>query len=558
VLLGAGIAAGVVLGACARGAATRPDPTTAATAARLRSEALRHAPRPATRAERTRYAETSSHADVLAFLDSLRAMDGRLHVTSIGRTHEGRDLALVVASRPRVTTPAEARALGRPIVFVQGNIHAGEVEGKEALQMLLRDLALDPRPNVLDSLVLLALPNYNADGNEKLGPQARQRSSQNGPELVGQRPNAQGFDLNRDYVKAEAPETRAALAAFAAWDPDAFVDLHTTNGSYHGYALTWSPSLHPAAPLRAFNQDTLLPALQARVRERWGVATYPYGNFATEFGAAVNDDTTKQGWFTYDHRPRFGTNYYGLRGRLSILSEAYSHDPFERRVHATYVYVRELLSMLAEAGADPAMRAARFRDVGATDGVLRAQLTDRPQLTDVIAEDLARTGDSTRTQPGVPIGLRRTGRFRTVRIPVHDRFVATLRQRVPTGGWVIDAAAPGADSVIALLRLHGVQLTRVAGTPEADVEIFRADSVIAAPRAFQGHREMRLEGAWRTGRRTLAAGSWIVPAEQPLALLALHLLEPQSDDGFVTWNVLDAALRPGGDFPVARLRAPLP
>ncbi len=557
------VLAAALLGACARGA-TSADPTAAATSARLRSEALREAPRPATRAERTRFVETSSHADVVAFLDSLRAMDGRLHGTSIGRTHEGRDLPLVIASRPRVTTPAEARALGRPIVFVQGNIHAGEVEGKEALQMLLRDLALDPRANVLDSLVLLALPIYNADGNEKLGPQARQRGAQNGPEMVGQRPNAQGLDLNRDYVKAEAPETRAALAAFAAWDPDVFVDLHTTNGSYHGYALTYSPSLHPAAPLGAFSHDTLLPELRRRVRARHGYETFPYGNFGSDErpGArAALTDSTKDGWYTYEHKQRFGTNYYGLRGGLSVLSEAYSHDPFERRVRATYAYVRELLSLVAERGTASRLATARAeRDAGPPRAAvpIRARLPERGAPQPVIVEVLTSTGDSSITEPGVPRGIRRTGRYRTQAMPVIDRFVPTLTQRVPVGGWVLDAGAPGADSAVAKLRLHGVRLTRVAGTPNVEVEVFRADSVIAAPRAFQGHREVRLEGAWRTERRALPANGWHVPANQPLALLALQLLEPQSDDGLATWNVFDAALRPGGDFPVLRLRAPLP
>ena len=126
---------------------------------------------------------------------------------------------------------------------MQGNIHSGEVEGKEALLALLRDLTMDPKPNVLDSIVLIAVPDYNADGNEALAPQARNRGAQQGPEMVGTRPNAQGINLNRDYVRAETPETKGSLAMFNAWDPDVFVDLHTTDGSYHGYALTYSPSL---------------------------------------------------------------------------------------------------------------------------------------------------------------------------------------------------------------------------------------------------------------------------------------------------------------------------
>ena len=404
------LALGALLAACAPRASV--DPAAAATAGRLRAEALRHAPRPLTRAERTRYQETSSHADVLAFLDSLVAMDARLVRTSMGRTTEGRDLPLIVASRPRVDTPEAARALGRPIVFVQGNIHAGEVEGKEALQMLLRDLALDPRPNVLDSIVLLALPVYNADGNEKWGPQARQRGAQQGPETVGQRPNGQGLDLNRDYVKLEAPETRAALAAFGRWDPDVFVDLHTTNGSYHGYALTYSPSLHPAAPLGAFTHDTLLPALRRRMKARRGFETFPYGNFGADEGIGPRQpltDSVKTGWYTYEHKPRYGTNYYGLRGRLSVLSEAYSHDPFERRVASTYAFTRELLSLVAERRNWPRFAAARATPSRGGAVPIRARFAQTPSRQPVLVEVLAATGDSSQTQPGVPSKRSITG-----------------------------------------------------------------------------------------------------------------------------------------------------
>jgi len=202
---------------------------------------------PRTRPELTQYRETSHYADVRQFLDSLRKLGVPLTFGSIGKTTEGRLIPFVIASRPKVSTPSEAKSLRRPIVYVQGNIHAGEVEGKDALLALIRDLTFAPKPNVLDSIVLIAVPIYNADGNERFASQAVNRTEQNGPELVGTRANAQSLDLNRDYVKAEAPETRASLAMFNAWDPDVFVDLHTTDGSFHGYALTYSPSLSPAA-----------------------------------------------------------------------------------------------------------------------------------------------------------------------------------------------------------------------------------------------------------------------------------------------------------------------
>jgi hypothetical protein len=520
--------------------------------ARIAAEAGRHAPRPLTRAERTHFDETSRLTDVYMFLDSLARLGAPIQQGVMGRSTEGADIPVIIVSRPLVHTPEEARATGKPIVYVQANIHAGEVEGKEALQMVLRDLALDPRPNALDSIVLLAVPIYNTDGNERIAPQSINRTEQNGPTLVGTRANAQNLDLNRDYIKAEAPETRASLEAFAGWDPDLFVDLHTTDGSYHGYALTYSPSLHPGAPLAPFTQDTLLPTLQRRVRDKWKVETFPYGNFLREeSGRAALTDTVKRGWETYDHHPRFGTNYYGLRGKLSVLSEAYSHDPFERRVASTYAFVRELLSLTAEQG--PAIVARTRHTALPREGVLRARLTTTPYTAPVIAEDLVRGPDSTVvSQPGVPRGLRRTGHFRTLQMPVYDRFEPTLRHALPAGGWVLDSTR---GAVVRELRLHGVKVERFDEPAQVDAEVFRADSVIRSPRPFQGHNEIRLEGAWRTERRRIPLGGYFVPGDQPLALVAFELLEPQSDDGMATWNAFDPELRVGADFPIVRVAA---
>jgi hypothetical protein len=521
-------------------------------------------PKPATRAERTNYLETSHYADVVAFLDSLKALGAPYAFGSIGKTFEGRDIPYVIASRPLVRTPAEARATGKPIVYVQGNIHAGEVEGKEALLAMLRDLAFASGPNVLDSIVLIAVPIYNADGNEKFGPQERQRSEQNGPELVGQRPNAQGLDLNRDYVKAEAPETRASLAMFDAWDPDVFVDLHTTDGSFHGYALTYSPSLNPAAPLGDYTRE-LLAELRKRVRDREGYETFDYGNFADAFGREVSTDTVPKGWYTYDHRPRFGTNYYGLRNRISILSEAYSHDPFERRVKSTYAFTKQLLSLVGENAVTitARTRAPRVTVTGVNSetvpvrSALPAQATPQP----VVFEVLARTGDSSRTQPGVPRGLHRTGEFRTRSMPVFDRFVPTLTVRLPYG-YLVDASD---TALVARLWQHGVRAMAPDRTLR-QVEEFVVDSIVRSPRPFQGHNEARLVGRWRQtdpcapGMPTMSRPGRACPsllfvevAGRGLAPLTMNLLDPESDDSFATWNLFDDRLRVGQPYPVLRV-----
>ena len=522
---------------------------------------------PRTTAERTNYRETSRYDAVVAFIDSLQALGLPIHVGSIGRSTEGRDIPYIIASRPLVSTPAEARRLGRPVIYVQGNIHAGEVEGKEALLALVRDLVASNRKNALDSIVLIAVPIYNTDGNERVASQDGNRSNQNGPEIVGERANGQRLDLNRDYIKAEAPETRASLAMFERWDPEVFVDLHTTNGSYHGYALTYSPSLSPAAmDGGAFARDSLLPELRRRMRGRHSFETFDYGNFSLDF-ADPPTDTIKKGWFTYDHRPRFGTNYYGIRGRIAILSEAYSHDPFERRVKATYAFVSELLSLAAEqraeiittaAVSDARLAATAARTQGAARRLLvpvRSELTKSPLDADVIVEDMVSTGDSTVTEPGVPRGLRRTGRFRTQRMPVHDRFTPTLERALPAAYAIPDRS--GLGEVVALLRMHGLRVERLEREWRASVEVMTIDSVSRATRAFQGHNEVTLRGTWRSTQRTLERGSFIVTAAQPLGVLAAYLLEPESDDGFVTWNAFDAMIRRGEEFPVIRVVEPV-
>lgn len=514
---------------------------------------------PRTRAERTNYLETSRYADVRQFLDSLTKLRAPIVVGSIGKTNEGRDIPYVIASRPLVSTPEQAKALGRPIVYVQANIHAGEIEGKEALLALVRDLTFSAAPNALDSIVLIAVPIYNADGNERFASQSVNRREQNGPEMVGTRANAQNLDLNRDYVKAEAPETRASLAMFNTWDPDVFVDLHTTDGSFHGYALTYSPSLSPAAVFGGvYARDSLLPVLRERMRARDGFEIFDYGNFVDDEPGLVADSSVHQGWATYDSRPRFGTNYFGIRGRIAILSEAYSHDSLQRRVASTYAFVKEILSLVAEKGAAIRSLSARADSLPMAWGrspdsvqmvAIRSELIATPKMLDVIREDLEKTGDSSITQPGVPRGERRTGRFRTIRMPVYDRFTSTL-DRLPPAAYVI---APEDGAVAALLRLHGLRVDQSDSAWSARGESYAIDSVVTSDRSFQGHHEVRLKGHWERGIQSLPAKSFIVSTAQPRGALAVYLLEPESDDGFTTWNFFDKQLQKGGKYPIRRI-----
>lgn len=512
--------------------------------------------RPLTRAERSNFTETSRYADVVAFIDSLKTLEStQIAVGDIGKTSEGREIPYVVASRPLVHTAAEAQRLNRPIVYVQADIHGGEVAGKEAMLAMLRELTDDKTPNVLDSLVLVVVPIYNADGNDSLGPEAKNRPEQDGPALVGQRANGQGLDLNRDYVKAEAPETQASLRMFDAWDPDVFVDLHTTDGTYTGYALTYAGSLSPTAKFTGpFTRDTLLPAVRRNLLARERIQTFDYGNVETPKGMP-------RGWYTYDPRPRYGTNYYGLRGRIGILAEAYSHDPFRTRIASTYAFVGELLSLIA-ANADEIVSVTHEADRktiagGTTPSTapyvsLRAAYTRHPEYENIILEDLARLPDSTEKLPGIKRGYRRIGKYHTERMPVYDRFTSTLERRMP----VAYAFGPAQKALVARLQLHGVFVEQLVDSLSVAAQRFTIDSVIRNPREYQGHHEEQLAGIWSSFAVTLPAGTYIVREAQPLAILAMYLLEPESADGFTTWNIMDDWIGPGKRYPVLRIVEP--
>lgn len=324
-------------------------------------------PLPQTVAETSNYLSTSRYDDVRSFVAAIQRADESIRVETFGVSAEGRSLPLVIAGPPGVVDPRSAKASGKPVVFIMANIHAGEVEGKEAAQMLLRDLVSTHR-KLREDLVILIAPIYNADGNERIS--TSHRTTQNGPlNGVGVRENAQELDLNRDYMKLESPEAQALVHnVLDRWDPLLTVDLHTTNGSYHGYQLTFSPTLNPNASegLIDFERSTLLPLIREQMKKRHGKETYYYGNF-------VDQLTPEKGWYTFDSRPRFGNNYVGLRNRFVILSEAYSYIDFKARVEVTYEFLHEILDAVQKYGgkmqriaakADDEIRRGKFRKGG--------------------------------------------------------------------------------------------------------------------------------------------------------------------------------------------------
>ena len=493
-----------------------------------------------TRAERTDYHETSSYADVLDFLERAAASSPSVHYTTYGYTNEGRALPLAVVGDVADPSPASVRASGKTVVYLQGNIHGGEVCGKEALQMLLRDLLAGRHREWRESMVLLIAPIYNADGNERVT--LTNRGRQHGPiGGMGQRPNAQGYDLNRDHMKLDSPEARSVARLLSEYDPQVAVDLHTTNGTRHAYHITYSPPLHPNTPagIDDFLREGLLPHVTGEIRDKHGWEYYYYGNASARGGDA-------RGWYTFDHRPRFNNNYIGLRNRIAILSEAYSYATFEERVLSTLYFVEEILDYVHE-NADEVRQIVAEADAATVVGdslALRAVPERSAAPVDIL---MGAAVENAHPLTGRPLLLRADTQYVE---PMYEygTFAPTLRERVPQA-YLIPA---GLEEVLIRLAAHGIALEPADATP-MDVEAFRIDSVQTAERPFQGHNEQSLFGRYERTQVTPAPGDMLVRADQPLGRLLFTLVEPQSDDGFANWGFLADRLGDGEVYPILRV-----
>ena len=495
---------------------------------------------PLTRAEASGFTETTRHAEAEAFLRATAEASPFVSLTSFGYSMEGRTLWLAVVGDVD-PSPEAIRASGKTRVYIQGNIHAGEVEGKEAMLALLRDMAAGEHRRWLDSMILLVAPIYNADGNERIA--LTNRRLQHGPTGgMGQRPNAQGYDLNRDHMKLESPEARSLVRMFRDYDPHVLIDLHATNGTHHGYHLTYAPPLHPntAGPIVDLLRQRMLPSVTQAIKDRDGWDFYYYGNLPRA------QSSQQRGWYTFDHRPRFGNNYGGLRNRVAILSEAYAYLTFQNRISATRHFVEEILDYVHADGAEirQIVAAADAMSVIGKQLAVRADFERSPERIEILLGEVATerhpfTGESM---------LRRVDRQIPTRMYEFGTFSAAMVERVPSAYYV----PAELDAVVDRLAAHGIQTEQLGVPTTREVEQFRIESSLAAEREFQGHRERALTGRWELSEVTLSAGTRMVPVDQPLGRLIFMLLEPRSDDGFLNWNLLDDALDGADVYPIVR------
>ncbi|MCH7872664.1 MAG: DPP IV N-terminal domain-containing protein, partial [Planctomycetes bacterium] len=497
---------------------------------------------PQTVAERSGYQATARYDEVIAFIDMLKPLAPQLRVGELGRSKEGRSIPLLILADPPIATAKEAADSGKLVAFAFGNIHAGEVCGKEALLMLAREIGTTPDHPLLKDLIIVFAPIYNTDGNERMSKDSRR--GQVGPaQGQGQRANAQGLDLNRDYVKLESPEARALVRFMNEWDPAIIIDTHTTNGSHHQYTITYAAPRHPAGDREVieFVRDTMLPAVTESLLAETGYQSFFYGNF--------NKDHTR--WETYPALLRYGTPYRGLRNRIAILSEAYSYASYRDRVLATRDFVRHCLQYAAEHKDEitTLLNTARQRtiDAGKTPRAddmvpIRTTLTafDQPVTIEGFVERTE--GDQpVATDPARSYEVRHYGRFESalsVRRPFAYLFPATLHR------------------IVEKLQQHGIEVEELREDIELDLEVYDVQKVTRAERAFQKHNLVTLQVESRIEARRVQAGTILVRTGQQLGTLAVQLLEPQSEDGLATWNFFDNALYQGQPFPVVRLPEP--
>ena len=525
---------------------------------------------PRTRAEQTNFEETSRYAEVIAFANALATISPRVRVETFGTSEEGRTLPLLVIGDPPASEerrqgvpvdggPQPADGRRRPVVFVMANIHAGEVEGKEAVLHLARRLAAGDLQSLLPGATWLFAPIYNADGNERIS--LDNRTEQHGPTGgVGTRENANGLDLNRDFIKLDTAEARALIALFTRWDPDVIIDLHTTNGSYHGYHLTYAPALNPNGDpaVIAFTRERLLAAVRQAMSARHGFRTYHYGNFATaesineELNQFSADERRTRVWRTYDQRPRFGNNYIGLRNRIAVLSEAYSYLDFAGRVKATEAFVEEIMRFVAANGAEIRQVIARADNQAIAGEPREAAVAFELRRADAPSEILVGAVQTVANpRSGKPMKAMVEDAATPTRMADYTAFAPTTTRPVPRE-YVVPVSTGVADVIAGKLREHGVRFERLTAAVRMPVERFIVGNVRRAERPFQGHLETSVTGRVERADVDVPAGSLVVTTRQPLGRLVFYLLEPESDDGLGTWNVLDAALKPGAPHPVLK------
>jgi hypothetical protein len=487
-----------------------------------------------TQAELSGWTQTGRYDEVVRLCSAFqKAFPAKVRCHRFGTTPEGRPMLSLIASGDGTLDPQAARKKSRPVLLVQGGIHAGEIDGKDAGFLLLRELLENKTlPGALSKVTLVFVPVFNIDGHERFG--AYNRPNQNGPNEMGWRVTGQNLNLNRDYTKADAPEMASMLKLLGSWDPILVVDLHVTNGAKFEpdvavlvEPIEWGPEPLRQEARRA--RDTLFNRLEAQ-----GHIPLPF------YAAFVKDDDPASGFTHAVLPPRFSTAYWPTRNRLAALVETHSWKDYATRVRTTRDVVEGLIAQAAQDGTGWLKAARVAEDVARARGGTEVPLAFVPTGKSVQLKfrGYAYTRDSSEISGG--LWTRYDTRKPTVwQVPLLTELRPATTAALPKGGYVIEAAH--AAWLGEKLRLHGIAFTPVKSARRAVlVDCYRADEIKLLSESFEGHVLPHVKGSWKPEKRDLAAGSLFVPIAQPASLLVAYLLEPASQDSFLAWGFFNA------------------
>ncbi|QJD99764.1 M14 family metallopeptidase [Massilia forsythiae] len=493
------------------------------------------APDLVTASERSGFTATGRYDEVVKLCGAFQqAYPKQVKCFQFGTTPEGRPMLALAVNADGVFTPAQAARRGLPVTLIQGGIHAGEIDGKDAGFLALREM-LEGRvaPGVLGKQVFLFVPVFNVDGHERFA--KWNRPNQRGPVEMGWRTTAQNFNLNRDYVKADAPEMQAMLALVNAWDPLTYVDLHVTDGAMfqHDVSIQVEPVYSGDA---AFRQAGL--ALRAGVI---GDITKQGSSPQSYYMSFKETDDPASGFVDSVSEPRFSTGYFQLRNRMAMLVETHSWKDYPTRVRVTHNAVVSVLQQVARHGQQwqQAARDAddRARHLAGQPVALTYRTTDKTTMVDFQGYAYTRTLSDV---SGMLMTRYDESKPQVWHVPLRDEVVEDLRVNAPGAGYVVPAAY--AQMVSAKLVQHGIAyrtLDKAVGA--ADVETFRADKATFAPGSFESHQRLTVQGSWKQEARALAKGALFVPIAQPKARLVMALFEPQAPDSLLAWGEFNNA-----------------
>ena len=492
-----------------------------------------------TRAESSNFTSTSDYNDVMSFIKRLDDLSGKIRIDTIAESANGMSVPLIIIGEPLPPESGLRRDDNRLVIYIQANIHAGEVEGKEASLMFARDLLSGKDQSLLKDLVILICPNLNPDGNEKIDP--LNRAYQNGPvNGVGVRYNGQYLDLNRDAMKAESPEVRGVITeVFNKWDPALFMDCHTTNGSYHvePVTFTWMANPNGDNSLIKYMERIMMPEIHSTLLKKYKVENCYYGEF-------VDMLDFDKGWLYEAAEPRYMTNYYGLRNRLAILNENYVYADYESRVRGCYYLIRTVAEYCA-ANRDAIKKMLETVD---QKTILRGM---NPSPADSFAIEFKvrplsekATIKTFEAEPDnnsdVWPPFRKTNRQVTVSVPYLIDYYPVKNVKFPFA-YLFTVNSP---EVRSLLKSQGIVLEKLSGKSKIEVERFEISELTAQSRLNQGHYTNSVRGRYIRETKEFPSGTLVIRTAQPLANLAAYLLEPQSGDGLLTWNFLDRYIVP--------------